>query len=311
VIDPAGGSWYVESATAELAMRAWTLFQEVEKRGGMEASLRAGVPQQGVAGTALERIKAVTRRRDSIVGVNQYANTREKPLDVPVIDNQVFHKRRVQQIASHRTALDEAESAIVLNRLTTVIGSAGADVLTACVDAVSAGATLGEITRAIRINDSPGASIMPVCLTRAAKPLEGLRAAMNRQAKPAQVFLCNMGPLKEHKARADFSRGFFGVGGYDVISPAGFKTPEEAAAAFGQSKAQVAVLCSIDDNYPALVPALATGIRAQKPDAVIVLAGFPQDQVEAHKKSGVNEFIHVRADVLEVLSKIHKQLGIA
>ena len=55
---------------------------------------------------------------------------------------------------------------------------------------------------------------------------------MNRQAEPAQVFLCNMGPLKEHKARADFARGFFAVGGYDVVSPAGFKSPAEAAEAF-------------------------------------------------------------------------------
>jgi methylmalonyl-CoA mutase len=134
---------------------------------------------------------------------------------------------------------------------------------------------------------------------------------MNRQGEVAKVFLCNMGPLKEHKGRADFSRGFFGVGGFDVVSPAGFKTPAEAVAAFAESNAQVAVICSTDDNYPALVPALTAGIRERKPDAIIVLAGFPKEQIEEHKKSGVNEFIHIKADVLAVLSKIQKQLGIA
>ena len=175
----------------------------------------------------------------------------------------------------------------------------------------SAGATLGEITRALRINDSPCEPITPVCLTRAAAPIEGLRAAMNRRSGgPAKVFLANMGSLKEHKARADFSSGFFSVGGYDVISPAGFKTPEDAVAAFAKSGADIVVICSTDDNYPALVPALTAGIRAQKPGATIVLAGYPPDQIEAHKKAGVDEFIHMRADVLEVLSKINERLGI-
>jgi methylmalonyl-CoA mutase len=312
VVDPAGGSWFVESATAEIATRAWALFQDVEKVGGMEAALRAGVPQKAVAATAAAKLKAVTGRRDSIVGVNQYANPKEKPLDVTAVDIKAFHKRRTQQIGSHRTALEDAESRVVLDWLAKIIGLKGHDLFEVCVEAVSAGATLGEITRALRINDSPCEPITPVCLTRAAVSIERLRAAMNHRAGgPAKVFLCNMGSLKEHKARADFSRGFFSVGGYDVTSPAGFKTPEEAVAAFAKSGADVAVICSTDDNYPALVPALAAEIRAQKPGVTIVLAGFPQEQIEAHKKAGVDEFIHIRADALEVLSKIHTKLGIA
>ncbi len=311
VIDPAGGSWFVENATAELAAKAWALFQEVEEAGGMEAALRAGTPQKAVAETAAKKIKAVTSRRDSIVGVNQYANPKEKPLEVPGVETAAFHKRRVQQVASHRTALEDEDNQAVLNWLAKVIGLKGADLFEGCVEAVSAGATLGEITRALRINDSPCAPITPVCITRAAKPIEELRAAMNRRAGgPAKVFLCNMGPLKEHKARADFSRGFFSVGGYDVVSPAGFKTPEDAVAAFAKSGADIAVICSVDDNYPALVPALTAGVRAQKPGATIVLAGYPTEQIEAHKKAGVDEFIHIRADVLEVLSRIHERLGI-
>ena len=311
VVDPAGGSWYVEVLTADLAKRAWALFQEVEKLGGMAAALRAGFPQQTVAATAVEKLKGVTRRRDSIIGVNQYANPKEKPLAVPPVAADSFQRRRVQQVASHRTSLEDEASAEVLKKLSAVVDLPDPKVFAACVDAVSAGATLGEITRALRINGKPGLPITPVCITRAAAPLERLRAAMNHQAEPAQVFLCNMGPLKEHKARADFSRGFFAVGGYDVVSPVGFKSPTEAVEAFVASKAKVAVICSVDDNYPALVPPLIAALRAKQPETVIVLAGYPADQIEAHKQSGVDEFIHVRADALEVLSKIHAQLGIA
>ena len=127
VIDPAGGSWYVEALTAELASRAWALFQEVEKLGGMEAALRAGFPQKAVAATAAEKIKAVQRRRDSIVGVNQYANPKEQPLGSPAAGGrQHFHKLRVSQVASHRTSLGRLRTtSMVLQKLTRVIGSQG------------------------------------------------------------------------------------------------------------------------------------------------------------------------------------------
>jgi methylmalonyl-CoA mutase len=315
VIDPAGGSWFVEVITGELAGRAWTLFQEVEKLGGMAAALSAGVPQKAVAATAKEKITAVSRRRDSIIGVNQYANTREKSLEVPVNDTQAFQKRRADQIASHRTSLGDSENEVVLEKLSEILHLKDAALFAACIEAVAAGATLGEITRAIRGGDSAVTTITPVCLTRAAAQFEGLRAAADRYlaqhgSRPA-VFLCNMGSLRDHKARADFSRGFFAAGGYDVISPKGFKTTEEAVKAFADSKARIAVICSTDDNYPALVPPLAAAIRSQSPEAIIVLAGFPQDQIEAHKKSGMNEFIHIRADAAELLAKFHNQLGIA
>jgi len=88
----------------------------------------------------VEKVKAVTRRRDSIVGVNQYANPKEKPLEAPR-GHDGIHKRRAQQIASHRTSLDDAENQMVLDRLAEIIGrrAKGAANFEACVEAVSAG----------------------------------------------------------------------------------------------------------------------------------------------------------------------------
>jgi methylmalonyl-CoA mutase len=136
------------------------------------------------------------------------------------------------------------------------------------------------------------------------------RNRAGRKKPRPEVFLCNLGGLREYKARADFSRGFFAAGGYEVVSPEGFKTPEAAAAAFVKSKARIAVICSTDENYPALVPPLVKALRAGQPDAVIALAGYPPDQIEAHKQAGVDEFIHVRADAVELLAKFHSRLGI-
>jgi methylmalonyl-CoA mutase len=315
VTDPAGGSWYVEVLTAELAHRAWSLFQEVEALGGMEAALRAGFPQKTVAATATERIKAVHRRRDSIVGVNQYANPKEQALERPAADVEAFYKRRVLQVTSYRTNLEDSDDERVLQKLTKVIDLKSPQVFEACVEAAAAGATLGEIARAIRIHDSPCSRIAPVRITRAAAGFERLRAAADRHAtgqnvQRPRVFLCNMGALADYKARADFSRGFFAAGGYDVISPEGFGAPEEAARAFGLSKAAIAVICSTDEKYPALVPPLARAIREQRKDVIIVLAGLPAGQAEACKKAGVDEFVHIRADALKLLTAFHLRLGI-
>jgi methylmalonyl-CoA mutase len=315
VIDPAGGSWYVESLTADLAQKAWALFQDVEKLGGMEKALRQGFPQKAVAGIAAEKIKAVARRRDSIVGVNNYANPREAALEKTAADPHAFHKHRVLQVQSHRTAVEPEESETVLKRLAGVVESKAADIFEACLEAVSAGATLGEVTRAMRIRDQASEPITPVCLTRASVSFERLREAADRfasrhEGRRPSAFLCNMGPLKEHKARADFSRGFLAAGGIEAISPEGFKTAGDAAGAFAQSGSKLAVLCSTDDNYPALVPALVPALRAKVPAAVIVLAGYPQEQVEAFKQAGVDEFIHIRADAAQVLKTLQSKLGI-
>ncbi|HWD18874.1 MAG TPA: methylmalonyl-CoA mutase family protein [Verrucomicrobiae bacterium] len=314
VIDPAGGSWYVESLTSDLAQRAWTLFQEVEQLGGMEAALAAGFPQKAVAATAAERLKGVTRRRDTIVGVNQYANPKEKTLAIPAVDATAFHRRRVAQISSYRTALDDQESEIVLHRLADIINIKNARLFDAAVEAAAAGATLGEIVRALRIQDRPCVPVQPVCLTRAAAPFEKLRLAAARYAvregRAPQVFLCNLGGPKDFKGRADFSRGFFSAGGYEVLSSPGFILPDVAASAFVQSGAPIAVICSSDAQYPALVAPLVGAIRAQFPRAIIVLAGLPADQVEAHKQAGVDEFIHLRADAAELLNKFHNWIGV-
>jgi methylmalonyl-CoA mutase len=178
VTDPAGGSWYVEAITAELADRAWALFQEVEKLGGMEAALRAGFPQQAVAATAGERIKAVQDRRDSIIGVNKYVDKKETPLECPAQDMESFRQRRILRVVSHRTSLEDAGDELVLHKLVQAIDSDGVKLVDICAEAAAAGATLGEIARAVRIHDSPCACIEPVQITRAAATLESQTAKL-------------------------------------------------------------------------------------------------------------------------------------
>ena len=94
-----------------------------------------------------------------------------------------------------------------------------------------------------------------------------------KTGKNLQVFLANMGPIPQHKPRADFSTGFMEVAGFEVLKNNGFATVEEAAEAAAQSGAQAAVICSTDDTYPELVPPLAKLIKEKCPNMVVYLAG--------------------------------------
>ncbi len=315
VIDPAGGSWYVEKLTDEVARKAWQLFQEVEKQGGMFKALQVGFPQAQVAQTAGQRAASLAQRRDVLVGINQYPNLKEKPLEVTPPDDAGLHKKRANHVAQHRTALGNASNTVVLDKLAQILNAPAEHVTEAVIEAALAGATLGEMARTLRTGDETQTSVTPLRIHRAAEAFEALRqAAEAHLAKTGalpQVFLANMGPMAQHKARADYVTGFLQVGGFDVPGNDGFATVEAAAQAALASGAPLVVICSTDETYPELVPPLAQAIKAAKPQTLLVLAGYPTDHVDAFKAAGVDDFIHVRANLYETLAKFQQKLGVA
>lgn len=221
VADPAGGSWFVENLTKEIADQAWKEFQ-------------AAQATQTASSASAQRAE-LSKRRRVMVGANQYANPTEKPL------------------ASTKTT---------------------------------------------------GAS-------RLAGSFEALRAASwayaERTGAAPKIFLLTMGSLKQHKARADFSRGFLEPGGFEVVYPASLAGAAEAAAAAKASGALAAVLCSTDETYPELVPAVLAELQGAMP---LFLAGYPTDHVEAFKAAGVADFIHLKADCGKFLADWQKKLGV-
>lgn len=314
VIDPAGGSWYVEKLTHEVARKAWALFQEIEQQGGMGAALAAGFPQAQVAKTAEQRLANLDFRRDVLVGTNQYPNLKESQLETRAPDHQALHKKRAAHIGEYRTALDDQASIVVLEKLTNILNASLDDAVEMAIEAALAGATLGEIARTLRRGDETQTTITPLHTHRLAERFESLRQAAEAfQAKTGsrpKVFLANMGPIPQHKGRADFSTGFFQVGGFEVINNDGFATVESAAQAALASGASIVAICSTDDTYPELVPPLTQQIKAAKPDTLVILAGYPADQIEAHRAAGVDDFIHLRANVVELLSNLQQKLGV-
>jgi methylmalonyl-CoA mutase len=171
----------------------------------------------------------------------------------------------------------------------------------ACAVARKAEATLEPIT-AIKV-------------FRVAAGFEALRDAsaafaVKTGARP-RVFLARMGPLVQHKARADFAAGFFAPGGFEIAGKGSFATAEDAARAAAESGAAVAVLCSTDETYPELAPAFAKALKVARAETTLVLAGLPAEEATraAYEAAGFEVFIHLRAPVEETLAKLLNKIG--
>lgn len=302
-IDPAGGSYAVETLTNDMAHAAWALFQEIERQGGMLAALQSGFVQSSIAAVAGKRAAALATRRDVLVGVNQFANPTEKPRLPASVKGNSLYLERAAQLAAHRSGRNANACAATLRELANAMAVAPERVVEAAVAAAEAGATLGEMASALRQKDKLPPNITPIRPIRLAAPYEALRrgawAGADHGHVP-RVFLANLGPPRQHKARADFAQGFFEVGGFEVITNNGFPTPEEAAAAALASGAPAVVICSTDETYPELVPPLVKAIRKKARDTVIILAGRPTEQLEALKMAGVDEFVYIGADCVAI-----------
>ncbi|HEY5141372.1 MAG TPA: hypothetical protein VIJ25_18965, partial [Methylococcales bacterium] len=127
--------------------------------------------------------------------------------------------------------------------------------------------------------------------------------------KPA-VFLFNIGNLAMRKARAMFATNFFGCAGYEILDNSGFETVAEGVRAALEAKAEIVVICSSDDEYATLGVDIATKLKTANKELNVVVAGFPKEIIDTLKKAGVDEFIHVRSNLLLMLESFQEKLGI-
>ena len=306
-IDPAGGSWAVETLTRQMKEKIWAQFQEIEKQGGIVAALRSGSVQEGIAKVLESRFKSADLRKDRIVGNNMYPNMTETLLDPRPEDTAALKEQRTKDIEAYLSDID------MVHRDEALAAFKADGTLEHGIEAALAGATIAELMAAV--TEGKGAEqIAAIAPHRWSERFETLRrrtedykAEKNDNVK---IFLANMGPIPQHKARADFTTGFLQVGAFEVLTNDGFKTVEEAADAARASGADAVVICSTDATYPEIVPALAPKLHEVLPNARVFLAGAaPKDLLETYKEAGIDEYISVRANCYEVLESLQKKKG--
>ncbi|HUJ43624.1 MAG TPA: methylmalonyl-CoA mutase family protein [Opitutaceae bacterium] len=288
VADPAGGSWYVEVFTAQLARQAWALFQEIEKRGGMAEAVLAGYPQSLAARAAEDEQVRVDTRCRPILGTTLQPNLQEEPIRAPTVAAAARRRRpsKPKPIKSF-----SALQAAAVKRT-----------------------TLPTLRLAWTQKRDPGPTAPALQLARAAEGFEAVRRAgdefLARTGRRARVFLAKIGPPQQHQARAGFAAGFFAIAGFEANSHPGFTTAEAAADAAVASGAAIAVLCSADDTHPRLAPVFARRVKAARPALAVVLAGHPGEREQEYRAAGVDEFIHVRCNAQTTLAQLQRRVGI-
>ena len=244
VVDPAGGSYYIENLTEALAQQAWNLFLSIEDEGGMMALVKAGKVQEAINATNAARHENAAKRKEGLLGTNQFPNIKE-----------------MSEGRAPKCCCCKAE---------------------------------GEKT----VATLDGA--------RLASQFEELRLATEASGKRPKVFMLTIGNLAMRQARAQFSGNFFGCAGYEIQDNLGFKTVEEGAEAAKKAKADIVVLCSSDDEYAEFGPA---AFKAVAGSAIFVIAGAPAC-MEDLKAAGIENYVHVRCNVLETLKDFNNKLGI-
>lgn len=247
VVDPAGGSYYVETLTVSIANEAWKLFLAVEADGGFAKALENGTVQAAINASNDKRHADAASRKEILLGTNQYPNINE------------FAAAKIETEGcgcgcgcNHEH--DEAEG-----------GIAG---------------------------------------TRLASDFESLRLATERAANRPKVFMLTIGNLAMRLARSQFSGNFFGCAGYEIIDNNGFATVAEGIEAAISAQADVVVLCSSDDEYAEYAPEAYKLLNGR---AEFVVAGAPACTEEL-KAVGIENFIHVRSNVLDTLRAFNAKL---
>ena len=300
VLDPAGGSWYLDQLTDDVADKAWSFFQAVEQQGGLLSALKGGWIHEQIEAAYQPRAKDIARRKAGITGVSEFPNVNEAAVELPVPDLVALRDAAVERCKGR--GLPEA-----------VPWDTTAGLAAAAVAAANGGATLGPIAAAAGFRQQPSVHVTPLPFRNLAAPFEALRDASDawlaEHGQRPRVFLANMGPVAHHTARATFSKNLFEAGGFEVVSNDGFDTPAEAAQAFGDSGANIAVICSSDKLYPEFVPEVASQLKAAAARQV-VLAGFPGDNAESWQAAGVDRFIYMSCDVLAILRELLAAEGV-
>ena len=247
VVDPAAGSYYIENLTASIAQQAWNIFLAVEEEGGMMAAIKAGKVQEAVNASNQARHEAVSKRREILLGTNQYPNF---------------------------TELSEGKAPMTC---------------TCCC-----GGGEHECEKPISTLNT----------ARAASEFEALRLETENSGKRPKAFMLTIGNLAMRQARAQFSCNFLACAGYEVIDNLGFPTVEEGVEAAMKAGADIVVLCSSDDEYAEYaIPAY----QALNGRAMFIVAGAPAC-MEDLKAAGIENFIHVRCNVLETLRGYNAKL---
>ncbi|QPQ35268.1 methylmalonyl-CoA mutase [Lysinibacillus sp. JNUCC-52] len=324
VIDPWGGSYYVEKLTDEITKSAWALIEEIEELGGMAKAIETGLPKMKVEEAAAKRQAKIDSKSETIVGVNKYRLEKEEPIDILDIDNTLVRQKQIERLDAMKASRDEAEVQKHLARLTKAAQDGEENLLSIAVDAARARASLGEISDAIEVVSGRHKAII--------RSISGVYSAnfsdeeqitevknmtdefLENEGRRPRILVAKMGQDGHDRGAKVIATGYADLG-FDVdISPL-FMTPEETAQMAVENDVHCIGVSSLAAGHKTLVPALVSELtKLGREDIIIIVGGvIPAQDYEFLYEAGAVAIFGpgtvIPVSAIKIIEEIYKRLG--
>lgn len=319
VVDPLGGSYYVESLTKSLVDGAWAIIERVEREGGMAKAVAAGWPKAMIEEAAAARAARVDRGEDVIVGVNKYRLADEAPIDILDVDNVAVREAQIRRIERVKATRDAAACQRALDALRE--GARGGDNLLAlAVEAARARATLGEISAAMEdvfgrfgTHPKPVKGVYGGAYTddeRWARLVRGVEATERRLGRKPRMLVAKMGQ-DGHDRGANLVSSMFGDLGFEVVPGPLFQTPKEASALALEKQVDVVGASSLAAGHKTLIPELIGHLKdAGRPDIKVIAGGvIPAQDYQMLRDAGVQAIFGPGTNLIKAAEDVLRLLG--
>ena len=319
VVDPLGGSYYIEALTQELVDKAWEIIERVDAEGGMAKAVAAGWPKAMIEEAAAARQARVDRGEDVIVGVNKYRLASEDQLETLEVDNHAVREGQIARLKRVRETRDEAKCRAALAALTEGAKSGG-NLLALAVDAARERATLGEISDAMEAVfgrfgtvPTPVKGIYGAAYAEDARynqVIDGVEAVTRRLGRKPRMLVAKMGQ-DGHDRGANVIASAFSDMGFDVTSGPLFQTPEEAAQLALEADVDAVGASSLAAGHKTLIPELIGHLKAAGRADIKVVAGgvIPPQDYDFLREAGVQGIYGPGSNVVECAADMLRLLG--
>ena len=324
IVDPWGGSYYVERLTYELAKKAWGHIEEVESLGGMAKAIEAGIPKLRIEEAAAKTQARIDSGHQSVIGVNKYQPTDEAPIDVLKVDNSAVRAKQLDKLARLKAERDPAALKEALDALTRAADRGNGNLLALAIDAARAKATVGEISAALeKVFGRHRAEIKAI--TGVYKREVGMTGAVERvrqlvekfesaEGRRPRLLVAKIGQDGHDRGQKVIASAFADLG-FDVDIGPLFATPSEAARQAVENDVHILGVSSLAAAHLTLVPELKKELAAQGRDDIMIVVGgvVPPHDYETLKKAGAEAIFPpgtVIADAAEkLLQSLNRRLG--
>jgi methylmalonyl-CoA mutase len=329
VVDPWGGSFYVERLTHDLARKAWGHIAEVEEMGGMAKAIEAGLPKLRIEEAAAKTQARIDAGAQSVIGVNKYRPESEAPIDVLKVDNSAVRTLQIDKLGRLKRERDARAVAEALDALTRTAAGGNGNLLALAIDAARAKATVGEISLALeKVFGRHVATIKAISgvykkeagamsgsgSDAVARVLEQVARFEADEGRRPRILVAKVGQDGHDRGQKVIASAFADLG-FDVDIGPLFATPAEAARQAIENDVHIVGVSSLAAGHLTLVPELKAALDAQGRDDIMIVVGgvVPPQDYDALKAAGAEAIFPpgtVIADAAEeLLRKLNARLG--